>query len=93
MEESVEKIKEKDLKKYIKKIKVGNVELKNNVFLAPMAGVTDIPFRKTVLPFSPGLMYTEMASTKALEFNSKKTEKILRSYGGRKTSSSSNFWK
>lgn len=83
---------EKDIKKYISKIKVGNIELKNNVFLAPIAGVTDIPFRKICLEFSPGLMYTEMASTKALEFNSKKTEKILRSYERRKTCSCSNFW-
>lgn len=33
---------------YIKSLKVGNINLKNNVFLAPMAGVTDIPFRKVV---------------------------------------------
>lgn len=66
-----------DIKKYISSIKVGEVELKNNVFLAPMAGVTDIPFRKICQEFSPGLMFTEMASSKALEFNSQKTEKIL----------------
>ena len=66
-----------DLKKYIKEINVGNVVLKNNVFLAPMAGITDIPFRKMCSKFNPGLTYTEMASSKALEFNSKKTEKIL----------------
>lgn len=87
----MEKVAE-NIKKYISEINVGNIELKNNVFLAPMAGVTDIPFRKICLEFSPGLMYTEMASTKALEFNSKKTEKILRNYEGRKTSSCSNFW-
>ena len=33
---------------YIKKLKIGNVELDNNILLAPMAGVTDIPFRKVV---------------------------------------------
>lgn len=68
---------EKGIKEYIKKINVGNVEIKNNVFLAPMAGVTDIPFRKICQEFGPGLMYTEMASSKALEYNSKKTEKLL----------------
>ena len=65
------------LENYIKPIKIGNIEIKNNVFLAPMAGVTDIPFRKICRKFNPGLTYTEMASTKAMEFNSDKTEKIL----------------
>lgn len=62
---------------YVKKINVGNVEVKNNVYLAPMAGVTDIPFRKICREFGPGLTFTEMASTKAMEFESKKTEKLL----------------
>ncbi len=65
------------LENYIKPLKIGNVEVKNNVFLAPMAGVTDIPFRKICRKFNPGLTFTEMASTKAMEFNSDKTEKIL----------------
>lgn len=62
---------------YIKEINVGNIKLKNNVFLAPMAGVTDIPFRKICRQFNPGLTFTEMASSKAMEFESKKTEKLL----------------
>ena len=70
-------MKDKEILKYIKKINVGNVEIKNNVFLAPMAGVSDIPFRKICLNFGVGLMYTEMASSKALEYNSQKTEQIL----------------
>ena len=65
------------LKNYIKKIKIGNIEVENNAFLAPMAGVTDIPFRKICRKFGPGLTYTEMASTKAMEFGSDKTEKII----------------
>ena len=65
------------LKNYIKKIKIGNIEVENNVFLAPMAGVTDIPFRKICRKFGPGLTYTEMASAKAMEFGSDKTEKII----------------
>ena len=40
------------LEKYIKPIKIGNIEVKNNIFLAPMAGVTDIPFRKICRKFS-----------------------------------------
>lgn len=65
------------LEKYIKPLQIGNIKTKNNVFLAPMAGVTDIPFRKICRKFNPGLTFTEMASTKAMEFNSNKTEKIL----------------
>ena len=63
--------------KYIKKIKLKNVQINNNVYLAPMAGVTDIPFRKICRKFKPGLTYTEMASSKAMEFDSAKTEKLL----------------
>ena len=33
---------------YLKKLKIGNVELENNLILAPMAGITDLPFRKIV---------------------------------------------
>lgn len=63
--------------KYIKKIKLRDVEIENNVYLAPMAGVTDIPFRKICRKFGPGLTFTEMASSKAMEFESAKTEKLL----------------
>lgn len=65
------------MEKYIKKLNIGSVEVKNNVYLAPMAGVTDIPFRKICREFNPGLTYTEMASTKAMEYSSYKTEKLL----------------
>lgn len=65
------------LKDYIKEIEVENVKLKNNVFLGPMAGVTDIPFRKICRKFNPGLTFTEMASSKAMEYDSKKTERLL----------------
>ena len=64
---------------YIKKLDVGNIKLNNNVFLAPMAGVTDIAFRKIVRDVSsPALTFTEMASSKAMEFGSNKTEKLLK---------------
>ena len=65
------------INKYIKSINIGKVKLENNVFLAPMAGITDIPFRRICKKFNPGLMYTEMASSKAMEFSSQKTEKLL----------------
>lgn len=74
------------LENYIKELKIGNIVVKNNVFLAPMAGVTDIPFRKICREFGPGLTFTEMASSKAMEFNSKKTSKILNIIEGERPS-------
>ena len=58
-------------------MKIKNLELKNNVLLAPMAGVTDKAFRMITKPFGPGLMYTEMVSGKGLFYNSKKTADLL----------------
>lgn len=51
----------------------GNIELKNNIFLAPMAGVTDLAFRKICHKHGCSLSYTEMVSAKALSFDSEKT--------------------
>ena len=51
---------------YLKKLKIGNVKLENNIILAPMAGITDLPFRKISKKFGPGLVYTEMVSSKAI---------------------------
>ena len=63
---------------YIKKIKIGNVELENNILLAPMAGVTDLSFRKICKKYgNPGLVCTEMISSKGLFYNDKKTEQFL----------------
>ena len=53
------------------------VELKNNVFLAPMAGVTDLAFRLICKEMDAGLLYTEMVSTKALFYGDKKTDMIM----------------
>ena len=39
---------------YLKKLKIGKLELENNLILAPMAGVTDLPFRIIVEKFKPG---------------------------------------
>ena len=62
---------------YIKKIKIGNVELDNNVLLAPMAGITDRPFRVVCEEFGPGLVCTEMVSSKGLFYDDKKTDLLL----------------
>lgn len=62
---------------YIKELKVGNVTLKNNVILAPMAGITDKAFRMVCKQFGPGLVVTEMASSKAIYHNDKKTKKLI----------------
>ena len=61
---------------YIKPIKIGNVEISNNIFLAPMAGVTDMPFRRLCKEFGAGMIYTEMASSKAVHYGSEKTKGI-----------------
>lgn len=53
------------------------VELKNNVFLAPMAGVTDLAFRLICKDMGVGLLYTEMVSTKALFYGDKKTDMLM----------------
>lgn len=57
---------------------IGNVSLKNNVFLAPMAGVTDISFRGLCKNKGCSLVYTEMVSSKALYYGSDNTEQLLR---------------
>lgn len=62
---------------YLKKIKIGNVELKNNLILAPMAGVTNLPFRMICEKFEPGMVCTEMASSKAIFHNDQKTKRLL----------------
>ena len=62
---------------YLKEINIGNVKCKNNIFLAPMAGITDLPFRLICEKFEPGLVVTEMVSSKALLYNDEKTKKLL----------------
>ena len=58
-------------------MRIGNIELKNNIILAPMAGVADLPFRIVCHEFGAGLSYTEMVSAKALSFENKKTYKLM----------------
>lgn len=61
----------------ISKLKIGNVELQNNIILGPMAGLTDRPFRIICEKFNPGLVVTEMCSSKALMYNDEKTKLLL----------------
>ena len=63
---------------YIHKLKIGNVELENNIVLAPMAGITDLAFRKICKKYSnPGLVCTEMVSSRAIFYNDEKTIKLF----------------
>ncbi len=62
---------------YLKRLKIGNVELENNIVLAPMAGITDLPFRLICREFGPGLVCTEMISSKGLFYNDEKTKLLL----------------
>jgi tRNA-dihydrouridine synthase B len=54
-------------------IRIGSFVPKNNIFLAPMAGVTDMPFRYLCSRMGAGLTYTEMVSSKGMYYNDKKT--------------------
>ena len=56
----------------IHKFKIGNIELKNNLLLAPMAGISDLPMRLLAKAGGAGLVYTEMISAKALIYGDKK---------------------
>ncbi len=66
---------------YLKKLNIGNVELENNLILAPMAGITDLPFRIICKEYGPGLVCTEMASSRAIFHNDEKTKKLLNTKG------------
>lgn len=57
--------------------KIGNVEIKNNIVLAPMAGVCNSAFRRIVKEMGCGLVYAEMVSDKGMVYNSKKTKDML----------------
>lgn len=57
--------------------KIGNVKIKNNVVLAPMAGVCNSAFRKIIKEMGCGLLYAEMVSDKALVYDNEKTKDML----------------
>lgn len=63
---------------YLHSLKIGNVELENNIMLAPMAGITDLPFRIICENYGTGITFTEMASSKAIYYNDEKTKGLLK---------------
>ena len=58
-------------------IKIQNITVENNVFLAPLAGYTNYPFRRLCKGYGAGLCYTEMVSAKGLKYGSENTEDLL----------------
>ena len=66
---------------YLHKLKIGNVELENNLILAPMAGVTNLPFRIICKDYGAGMVCTEMASAKAMFHNDQKTKRLFNTKG------------
>ena len=58
-------------------IRIGNVELKNNVIMAPMAGITDTAYRVILEDMGVGLVSTEMVSAKGIFYNNKNNKLIL----------------
>jgi tRNA-dihydrouridine synthase B len=66
---------------YIHSLQIGNVKLENNILLAPMAGITDLPFRIIAREYGAGLAFTEMASAKAIFYGDEKTKRLLYTKG------------
>ena len=62
---------------YLHELKIGNLKLENNIFLAPMAGITDLPFRVICKEYGPGLVFTEMVSSKAIFYDDEKTKNLM----------------
>ncbi len=58
-------------------MKIGSVEIENRIIMAPMAGITNIAFRKIIKEFGAGLVVSEMVSDKALCYGNKKTIEML----------------
>ena len=61
----------------MKTLQIGNVTLQNNLILAPMAGVTDLPFRTLCKEQGPGLICMEMVSAKAMYYKNSHTQELL----------------
>lgn len=66
----------------MEQLRIGNVTLDNRVILAPMAGVTDLPFRLLCREMGAGLVCMEMVSAKAIYYNNKNTEELLEIHPG-----------
>ena len=74
-------------------MKISNIHFENDVFLAPMAGITDIVFRGLCKELGCGLLYTEMVSAKGLYYGSSNTESLMKISSFRETCSYTGFWK
>ncbi len=61
----------------LEKIHIGDLTIENNVFLAPLAGYTNYPFRRLAKTYGAGLCYTEMVSAKGLKYGNENTESLL----------------
>ena len=61
----------------MKKLSIGNITLDNNIILAPMAGVSDLPFRLLCHEQGAGMVCMEMISAKAILYHNKNTESLL----------------
>ena len=61
----------------IRTLQIGNVTLENNLILAPMAGVSDLPFRLLCREQGAGLVCMEMVSAKAILYKNRNTEELL----------------
>lgn len=78
-------LKEENKKKLKHSIMFGNILLENNIFIAPMAGVTDKAFREIAYKETGvGLIFTEMVSARAISFGDKKTIKMLGGFDNEK---------
>ena len=62
---------------FSKPLKIGSLELKNRVLLAPLAGVSDIPFRRICQTQGAGLTYVEMLSATAIRYKNKRTFEMM----------------
>ena len=58
--------------------KIGNIEIKNQIVLAPMAGISNTSYRKIIKEMGAGLIYAEMVSDKAVTFGNVKTMNLLK---------------
>ena len=58
--------------------KIGNVEIKNRIVLAPMAGISNTSYRKIIKEMGAGLIYAEMVSDKAIMYSNEKTFDLLK---------------
>ena len=67
-------------------LRIGNVTLKNNIILAPMAGVSDLPFRLLCAEQGAGMVCMEMVSAKAIYYNNKNTDQLMETHPGAKGS-------